>query len=58
MDRMFLMNIQKEILNIQVKLNSFLEANNLPLEIHSDIAYALKKLVEANSWIQKAISNY
>jgi hypothetical protein len=58
MDRIFLMNIQKEILSIQIKLNAFLQKNDLPLEIHSDIDYALKKLVEANNWIQKAISNY
>jgi len=51
-----LQSIQEEILKIQVKLNNFLEKNNLPLEIHSDIAFALKKLVEANTWIEKAIS--
>ena len=52
-----LKNIQMEILNIQVKLNDFLAKNNLPLEIHSDLNFALKKLVEANKWIEKAISN-
>jgi hypothetical protein len=51
-----LRNIQHEILKIQNILNTFLEQNNLPLELHSDLAYALKKLVEANIWIEKAIS--
>jgi hypothetical protein len=53
-----LQNIQKQILRIQEKLNTILLENNLPLEIHSDIAFALKKLVEANTWIQKAISQF
>jgi hypothetical protein len=53
-----LRNIQKEILEIQEKLNNFLKANNLPLNIHSHIDYALKKLVEANNWIEKAISSF
>jgi hypothetical protein len=53
-----LKTIQEQILNIQEKLNTFLQKNNLPLEIHSDIDYALKKLVEANTWIQKAISQF
>jgi hypothetical protein len=53
-----LKNIQKDILNIQEELNKFLLKNNLPLEIHSHLDYALKKLVEANNWIQKAISQF
>jgi hypothetical protein len=53
-----LKNIQEQILNIQEKLNKILIENNLPLEIHSDIAFALKKLVEANTWLNKAISQF
>lgn len=53
-----LKDIQKEILSIQIKLNSFLAKNDLPLNIHSDLNFALKKLVEANNWIEKAISSF